>query len=283
MFLSAKRLVAVSASASVILAGTLIASTGAFAQQAGKPAAPAPAQAAPAQGAPAQGGQPQQPDPNAGPQSVTLQPVGQDWIKLCGSEQAPAPAPAGTQRKICYTTRDFGQDPADGPILAMAVYDTQGEDMRILRFLTPVGLMLQRGIRVSVDKTPQMQQLEGKYSICIPNGCFAELQLKGAQLESLKKGTALTVSVKNAYDNQVDFTIPLQGFGTAFDGQPIDPKKLEEQQKAMQDAMEAQARQKQQELEKQQQQLQQQQGGGAAPAPGTPAPAPGGLTLPQPK
>lgn len=273
MFLSAKRLVAVSATASVILAGTLTAPTGVFAQQAGKPAAPAPAQ----------GGAQQQPDPNAGPQSVTLQPVGQEWIKLCGAEPAPPPAPAGTQRKICYTTRDFGQDPADGPILAMAVYDTQGDDARILRFLTPVGLMLQRGIRVTVDKLPQLQQVEGKYSICIPNGCFAELQLKGAQLDSLKKGNALTVSVKNAYDNQVDFTIPLQGFGTAFDGQPMDPKKLEEQQKAMQDAMEAQARQKQQELEKAQQQQQQ---GGAAPAPGAPAPAPaapGGVTLPQQK
>ncbi|RFB80943.1 invasion associated locus B family protein [Methylovirgula sp. 4M-Z18] len=269
MFLSAKRLVAMSATASVILAGTLILSTGAFAQQAGKPAAQAPA--APAQG----GAQQQQPDQNTGPQSVSLQPVGQEWIKLCGAEPAPPPAPAGTQKKICYTTRDFGQDPADGPILAMAVYDTQGDDTKIVRFLTPVGLMLQRGIRVTVDKIAQLQQLEGKYTICIPNGCFAELQMKSAQFESLKKGNALTVSVKNAYDAQVDFTIPLQGFGAAFDGAPMDPKKLEEQQKAMQDAMEAQARQKQQELEQQQKQLQ-----GNAPASGAPAP---GVTLPQPK
>jgi invasion protein IalB len=259
MFLSAKRLVAVSAAASLLLAGNLFATTSAFAQAA------QPQQAAPA-------GAPAAQDPNAS-QAVALQPVAADWTKVCGSEPAPAPAPAGTTRKICYTTRDFGQDPADGPILAMAVYDVQGDDTKIIRFLTPIGLMLHPGIRITVDKNPQMQQLQGNYEICLPNGCFAELQVKGpALIDGLKKGTLLTVSVKNQVGNQVDFVLPLKDFGKAFDGPPIDPAKLAEQQKAEQAAIDQKAHDLQQQLQNQQQQP-------GAPAPAQPDAA-GGVALP---
>ncbi len=221
---------------------------GAAMAQAAKPAAPAPQGQAPAQG----GAQQAQ-----GPVKVDLQPAQPDWTKVCGKDQ-------GANKEICYTTRDFGSAPDQPPAIALAVYDVKGEDTRIVRLLMPVGLLLKPGFRFSIDKGPQT---EGTFEICMPNGCFAEAKVKGTTIDTLKKGTTLNVAVKNSVNNEVDFTLPLAGFGKAFDGAPIDPKVLEKQQQDLQAQLEAKAKQQRQQLE------QQQKAGtpAATPAPAAPA------------
>ena len=203
---------------------------------AGAPAAPAGAAAAP-----------------QGPIKVDLQASQADWTKVCGKDQ-------GANKEICYTTRDFGSAPDQPPAIAVAVYDIKGDDTRIVRLLMPVGLLLRPGFRFSIDKGPQT---DGAFEICMPNGCFAEAKVKGTVIDTLKKGTMLNVAVKNSVNNEVNFAIPLAGFGKAFDGAPIDPKVLEAQQQELQKQLEAKAQQQRQLLEKQ---------NGAAPAAGaTPA------------
>jgi invasion protein IalB len=217
-----------------------------------KPAAAAPA----AQGqapaaAPGQAPQPQ------GPVKVDLIPAQADWTKVCGKDQ-------GNQKEICYTTRDFSTAADQPPAIAVAIYDVKGDDTKIVRLLMPVGLLLRPGFRFSVDKGPQ---IDGAFEICMPNGCFAEAKVKTAQIDTLKKGTTLNVAVKNSVNNEVDFSLPLAGFGKAFDGAPIDPKVLEAQQQELQKQLEEKAKQQRQMLEKQ-------QGAPAAgAAPATPAPA----------
>jgi invasion protein IalB len=231
---------------------------------AAKPAAPKPAQAqAPAPTPaptpeqaqaqqPAQGGQPQ------GPMKVDLQPSQPDWTKVCGKDQA-------ANKEICYTTRDFGTQADQPPVLALAVYDVKGDDTKIIRMLVPVGLMLRPGFRFSIDKGPLM---EGGYEICFPNGCFGEAKVKGAIIDTMKKATALSVTVKNQVNAEVNFNIPLANFGKAYDGPPIDPKVLEEQQKKLQEELQKRADEERKKLEASQ------TGGAAAPAsPTTPAPA----------
>ena len=232
MSLSTKRLGAAALAASLMIAGAF----DAFAQQ--KPATPpaAPAQAAP----PAQ--------PPQGPLRVELQPSQGDWTKICGRDQA-----AG--KDICYTTRDFGQAPDQPPVLALAVYDVKGDDQRIVRLLLPVALMLRPGFRFSVDKGATQ---DGAFEICFPNGCFAEAKVKGPSIDQMKKGTSLNVMVKNQANNEVNFVLPLAGFAKAFDGAPIDPKVLEEQQKKLEEELQKRA-------EEQRKALEGQQGGAAAP------------------
>jgi invasion protein IalB len=215
-----------------------------------RPAAPA-APAAPAPGQPAQAQQ-----QNSGPMIVQVkaEPSQPDWTKVCGKDQ-------GTNAEICYTTRDFVSDQGQ-PVLAVALYDVKGQQaQKIVRFLMPLGLLLQPGIRFTVD---QGQPTPGRYAVCFPNGCFAEAQVKDDFVAALKKGTNLNVSVQNQAGREVTFAVPAAGFGKAFDGAPIDPKVLEEQQKKLQE-----------ELEKRSEELRKQlgQSGGAAPAPGAAAPA----------
>ena len=231
-----------------LVAGALaLASAPGFAQQQAQP------QAQP--GAPA--GQPG-PAPQ-GPMKVDLIPSQDNWTKVCGHDQA-------ANKDICYTTRDFGAQKAQPPVLALAVYDVKGDDIKIVRFLMPVGLMLRPGFRFAVDKGPVT---EGAFEICFPNGCFAEAKVKKDVVEAAKKGTSMSVVVKNQANAEVVFNLPLAGFGKAFDGPAIDPKVLEEQQKKLAAELQKRAEEERKKLE-----AQQPAGGSATPAP-APAPAPG--------
>jgi invasion protein IalB len=214
----------------------LVAGTGAFAQ-AKKPAAPAQAQPAPAQ--PGQGqAAPAQPPPQ-GPVKIDLVPTQNDWTKVCGRDPA-------ANKEICYTTRDFSAKAGEPPVLALAIYDIKGDETRIVRLLLPVGLMLRPGFRFAIDKGVE---LEGSFEICFPNGCFAEAKVKGATIDQIKKGSILSVSVKNQVNNEITFAIPLAGFGRSFDGPAIDPKVLEEQQKKLQEELQKRAEEERKRLE----------------------------------
>ncbi|MFC4171447.1 invasion associated locus B family protein [Microvirga sp. GCM10011540] len=224
-------------------------------------AAPALAQTAPAQrpAAPAQQGQqaPQaQQAQQTGPMVVQVkaEPSQPEWTKVCGKDQA-------NNAEICYTTRDFVSDQGQ-PVLAMALYDVKGaQPQKIVRFVMPLGLLLQPGLRFTVD---QGQPTPGRYVMCLPNGCFAEAQVKDDFVAALKKGANLNVSVQNQMGREITFAVPAAGFAKAFDGPPIDPKVLQEQQKKLQEELEKRS----EELRKQ---LSSGAGAGAAPAAGAPA------------
>jgi invasion protein IalB len=224
-----------------------------------RPAAP-PAPAAPAPAAPAQAPAPGAQAPQgAGPTVVQVkaEPSQPDWTKVCGKDQ-------GNNAEICYTTRDFVSDQGQ-PVLAVAVYDVKGpQGQKIVRFLMPLGLLLQPGVRFAMDQG-QATPINGRYAICFPNGCFAEASVKDDFLSAMKRGTNLNVSVQNQAGREVTFAVPTAGFGKAFDGAAIDPKVLEEQQKKLQEELEKRS----EELRKR---LETNAGGGAPQAPAAGAP-----------
>jgi invasion protein IalB len=232
-----------------------------------RPAAPAAQPARPAAPAqqPAQGAQPQQ-QQNAGPTVVQVkaEPSQPEWTKVCGTDQ-------NTKTEICYTTRDFVSDQGQ-PVLALAVYDVKGQQpQKVVRFVMPLGLLLQPGLRFTVD---QGQAVPGRYVMCLPNGCFAEAQVKDDFIASLKKGANLNVSVQNQMGREITFAVPAAGFGKSFDGPPIDPKVLEEQQKKLQE-----------ELQKKSEEMRQKMlsgGAGAAPGAAPGAAAPSAAAAPKP-
>jgi len=222
----------------------LAASTGAFAQ-AKKPAPPAPAQPAPNQAAPAQ----QQPQ---GPVKIELVPTQNDWTKVCPDQVT------------CSTMRDFSTQAGQPPVLELIVSEIKGQDAR-MRLLLPVGLMLPPGFRFYVDKG---SMFAGTFQICFPNGCIAEAGMKSATLDQLKKGSIMSVVVKNQAAVEVTIDIPVAGFGRSFDGPAVDPKVFEEQQKKLQEELQKRA-------EEERKRLEAAKAGQAAPAaPPAAAPAP---------
>lgn len=206
-----------------------------------KPAAPAsPAQPAPAAGAAA--GQ----TGAAAPMVVQVksEPSQADWTKMCGKGDQNAPT------EICFTTRDFVSDKGQ-PVIAVAVYDVKngpaGQPNKMVRFLMPLGLMLRPGIRFAMD---QGQPNAGQYSMCLPNGCFAEGPVKDDFIAAMKKGGTLNITAQNpATGSEVTFAVPAEGFGKAFDGPAMDPKVVEEQQKKMQAELEKRSEEMRKKLE----------------------------------
>ena len=236
----------------------------AFAQAQQRPAQrpAAPAQSAPAQPAQQQNNQQGQ-QGQTGPMVVQVkaEPSQAEWTKVCGKDP-------GNQTVICYTTRDFVSDQGQ-PVLAAAVYDIKSTPpQKVVRFLMPLGLLIRPGIRFAVDQTAP---LAGAYTMCFPNGCFAEATgVKEDTVNAMKKGTTINVSVQNQVGREVTFAVPLAGFGKAFDGAPIDPQVLQDQQKRLQEELEKRSEELRKRLEASSGQGGAPAAGGAAPA--TPAP-----------
>lgn len=172
---------------------------------------------------------------------LTLVPTQKDWTKVCGKDQA-------ANKQVCYTTRDFSAEAGKPPVLALAVYDIQGEDTKVVRMLMPIGLMLRPGFRFVVDGSAPT---DGTYEICFPNGCFAEAKIKTANVNQMKSGKEMDVSVRNQANAEVVFAVPLEGFGKAFDGPAIDPKVLQEQQQKLQAELQKRAEDERKRLEAQ--------------------------------
>ena len=248
--------------AAALAASLAIGGGSALAQNApAKPAAPAPA-APQGQAAPAPAAQPQ------APSKVDLVSPEPQWAKFCAKEPA-------TGKDACATMRDFSTSADQPPIVSVNVFELQGEEKRKLRFMIqPIGMLLRPGFRVLIDKS---EPLEGKYDMCFPNACTAELEISPGALANLKKGQNLAVVMRvpggDPSGRELTLNIPLKDFGPTYDGKPTDPKLLEQQRQALQQQLQKKAEEQRKMLEQQQQQQQQQSGAAAPGAPATPAPA----------
>jgi hypothetical protein len=151
-------------------------------------------------------------------------------------------------------------------VLAVAVYEVKSQPpQRFMRFLMPLSLLLQPGIRFAVD---QGQPVQGRYTLCLPNGCFAEAQVKDDVTNAFKKGTTLNISAQNPTGRELTFAVPAAGFAKSFDGPPVDPKVLEDQQKKLQEELQKRS----DELRKRLESNAAAGPAGAAPAPAAPKP-----------
>jgi invasion protein IalB len=158
---------------------------------------------------------------------LALKPAQPDWTKICGQH------PGGGE--ICYTTRDYVAEKGQ-PVLAVAVYDAKGpQPQQFMRFVVPHGLMVQPGIRIAVDEGAP---IAGRFAMCLPNGCFAEAVADNDFIDALKTGTNLNVSVRNQTGRVVQFAARIDGFAKSFDGPPIPPQVLQEQQRKVAEEIE---------------------------------------------
>ena len=185
-------------------------------------AAPPPTPLAPAQ----QSAAPPSPSSSTGngPITVSLKssPALEDWTKICGTDP-------GANSEVCYTTRDFVSDEGQ-PALAVAVYDIKSgpnAGRRVVRFMTPVSLLLPPGIRFAVD---QAKGVLGQYQVCLQTGCLAEAVVQDDTTSAMKKGTTMAVTVMNQAGREITFAVPLTGFGKTYDGPPLSPEALKKQQ-----------------------------------------------------
>jgi len=211
-----------------------------------KPATPAPAAAAPAPDAAA-----------AAPQQDPNQPI--LWVKLCSKDPKDADA-----KTVCLTAYEL-RDEKGQVVASIALREIDGDPKKMMLIAVPPLMLIQPGLRVSVDKG---KQEEGKFTICFPNACYAELPASDALIQQMKKGTGLYIVTLNTQGKPITFPIRLYGFKEKNEGPGIDPTQVAKQNED-QDKL-------QQELQKRADEAAKALGAkpASAPTPDTAAPAP---------
>ncbi|MGH2340125.1 invasion associated locus B family protein [Segnochrobactraceae bacterium EtOH-i3] len=188
----------------------------------------------------------------AGPAAAQQANSDSPWIKICNTD-------AQSKKTICLVTQELRTD--NGQFLAsIAVREVSGDKNRSMLIAVPPGMLLQPGLRVTVDKN---KPDTAKYTVCFPNACYADMPAPDALIASLKKGNQLGLTVINQQAKPVSFNLSLKGFGKVYDGPAIEPAELQKQQQKLQEELQKKAEAARQKLIDEQRK-----------ATGTPAPKP---------
>jgi hypothetical protein len=83
--------------------------------------------------------------------------------------------------------------------------------------------------------------MQGRYIVCLPNGCMADFDVTPDFVGKLKKGKELVLQGINLPGQAATYMLPLTDFAKANEGPPTDPKKFEEDQKKLQDELQKKA------------------------------------------
>lgn len=155
------------------------------------------------------------------------------WLKIC--------QPADDKSKGgCTMFQQLGSE--TGQLLAVAqVIEEKGDKglNRAFRINLPLGFALQPGIRIIIDK---FDPIDGKYVICVQGTCIAESPVTEAFVDALKKGKVLTIQVVNMENRVASLSFDLSTFAKSYDGPPVDPKELQAKRKALDNAVQNEAK-----------------------------------------
>ncbi len=173
------------------------------------------------------------------------QPKQPGWRKLCGANPQ-------SKKEVCAITRQLLA--STGQVLAAATIQ-EAEDKKKLLIAVPPTMLLRPGMKVEIDGATEKALT---YSICVPNLCFADLDIDDEYVASLKRGSNMVITTANQRNRPLNFTISLSGFTKAFDGPGEDPKQLREDKKKLQDELANKAEEARRKLIEAQQQNNQQ-------------------------
>lgn len=149
------------------------------------------------------------------------------WIKICGKDPKNGAQVCGTENFLMAKAGNVV-----GQIRVLDIKDGK-ESKHLFAAQVPPGFLIQPGVNLVVDddKTP----LKGKYTVCFPNGCVAEVPLDDAAIAQLKRGAEMTLFAANPQGKWVGAQASLVGFTKAYDGPSTDPKTYQAERKAFMD------------------------------------------------
>lgn len=187
------------------------------------------------------------------------------WVKLCMKNEQTG------GKQICLINHE-GLEPNTGMVLiAAAVRKAEGDDKQqlLIRVPTAYALVIPAGVQLRID---EQEPIQLQYSICFPTSCQVQMELTDELYQKMRSGKQMVVAAMNIQQKTMGFPVPLTGFSKAYDGQPVDNQKYEEQRRQLMQMFQK----RQAELAakaKQQGQQQQPQAGAQAPQAGAQAPA----------
>lgn len=148
------------------------------------------------------------------------------WVKVCSEDPK-------SKKKLCMIAQELRAE--TGQFLAsVALREIEGQKRKSLVVAITPGMLLRPGLSIQIDKG---KQNKGAYGICFPNACYAEIVVDAAYIAKMKKGAKLSLTTLNQQAQPVRFDMTLKGFTSAYDGAPVDPKQVANDQKKLQDML----------------------------------------------
>jgi invasion protein IalB len=183
-----------------------------------------------------------------GPQPPPQQ---QAWVKVCEKAPAVVKGKDGKEERkdleICLTNHER-LDANTGTTLVMAaIRQVAGGDTQDFIVIVPLGMRLQAGLHIAIysadlweraqkDQKIDQTKLKGirlDYTLCNPTGCVAEAETTPEFINDLKTSGGLVVFAVNSAGVTVSLPVPLDGFGPALAGSPMDNTTYSESRKAL--------------------------------------------------
>ncbi|HVY51778.1 MAG TPA: invasion associated locus B family protein [Devosia sp.] len=145
--------------------------------------------------------------PASGDQAAAAAPASQNWLKICDPEKDGKRACIMRQVVVTQNKQFLG---------SFLLRDDPGQESRLLAVAAvPLGVLLPFGVTWQIDGG---KPIRVPYMLCDPQSCATQLVVNEAYVNSLKKGSKLTLTAKNRKNEDLVITINLAGFTTVYDG-----------------------------------------------------------------
>ena len=162
------------------------------------------------------------------------------WVKLCEKTPLVKKGEDGKEIKeeknICLTHHERLDGNSGMVLVSAAIRQVDGQEKQHLMIMVPLGMALPPGLRAAVYTKDQwakvaknekvddkeLKPIDLKYSLCHASGCTAEIEADAGIIDQMKAGGGLMVVAMNAAAHPIGFPVPLDGFGDAFAGKPVD-------------------------------------------------------------
>lgn len=131
----------------------------------------------------------------------------QNWLKICDPEKDGKRACIMRQVVVTQNKQFMG---------SFLLRDDPGQESRLLAVAAvPLGVLLPFGVTWQIDGG---KPIRVPYMLCDPQSCATQLVVNEAYVNSLKKGSKLTLTAKNRKNEDLTITINLAGFTGVYDG-----------------------------------------------------------------
>jgi len=147
------------------------------------------------------------------------------WYKAC-SDQG--------NTKICNV--QYQAVASTGQVItSVNLAEITGESERkVFQITVPTGRMVPPGLTVKIG---EKEARKVPYSFCTPRICAAELPLKNDLIADLKTGNSINILSVNWQGKENPIDVTLDGFATAFEGDPIQRDELAARQKKLEEEL----------------------------------------------
>lgn len=132
------------------------------------------------------------------------------WSIMCDQ-------PAGAAKEQCVLMQNVIADDRPEVGLSVVALKTADGKAQILRILAPMGVLLPKGLGLYVDGTNVGRTA---YIRCVPDGCFAEVNLEEKLQKTFAEGKDATFIIFITPEEGIGIPVDLDGFGDGFAALP---------------------------------------------------------------